>query len=112
MKTEIKQAWAEALRSGEFKQTTGILQDYEGYCCLGVLCALAQRAGEAVPLNDLGVIRGGNLPPTVRDWAGTLMPDPLLRYGTTLSGCHTSQEKATTLNDALKLTFAQIADAL
>jgi hypothetical protein len=41
---EIKAKWLEALRSGEYPQTTGALQrvaDYgdspKGYCCLGVL---------------------------------------------------------------------------
>lgn len=30
--------WIEALRSGEYSQTKGTLQDHEGYCCLGVAC--------------------------------------------------------------------------
>lgn len=28
--------WAEALRSGAYKQTSGALKDGNGYCCLGV----------------------------------------------------------------------------
>ncbi len=32
------QKWANALRSGKYKQTTGTLQDLKGYCCLGVAC--------------------------------------------------------------------------
>lgn len=34
------QMWANALRSGEYLQTTDRLQDKDGYCCLGVACRL------------------------------------------------------------------------
>lgn len=40
--TEIKKddirKWVKALRSGEYKQSIGGLQDKKGYCCLGVAC--------------------------------------------------------------------------
>ena len=44
----LKQRWVDALRSGEYQQTTGVLhrthsdEDDEpvGHCCLGVLCDL------------------------------------------------------------------------
>lgn len=29
--------WIKALRSGKYKQTTGVLRSDQGYCCLGVL---------------------------------------------------------------------------
>jgi hypothetical protein len=35
---EQVQQWVSALRSGKYKQTTGTLQDSNGYCCLGVAC--------------------------------------------------------------------------
>lgn len=59
----VRRRWINALRSGEFKQTHGILrgpifdkithdQKYNrkgeplvGHCCLGVLCELAVKAG-------------------------------------------------------------------
>lgn len=46
MKAEWKKRWMDALRSGEYKQTRGILKwtDADGeshYCCLGVLCEIA-----------------------------------------------------------------------
>jgi len=44
LKPEIKQLWTAALRSGEFKQTTGMLRNDGGMCCLGVLCELHRRA--------------------------------------------------------------------
>ena len=40
MNPEIKAKWAEALRSGKYKQgKIGLYnQETDGYCCLGVLC--------------------------------------------------------------------------
>ena len=40
MKEQVAKTWVEALRSGDYKQTTGVLYDGKGYCCLGVLCCL------------------------------------------------------------------------
>lgn len=34
------QKWVNALRSGNYKQTIGKLQHEEGFCCLGVACAI------------------------------------------------------------------------
>lgn len=44
MNPEIKQQWVNALRSGEYQQTTGTLRRETGFCCLGVLCDLAVKA--------------------------------------------------------------------
>lgn len=41
MDKELKEKWVTALRSGEYRQTTGELKDEYGYCCLGVLCDIA-----------------------------------------------------------------------
>ena len=45
MKSEIKQKWLDALRSGKYKQSYGYLYNPNkegiypvGYCCFGVLC--------------------------------------------------------------------------
>lgn len=45
MNPEIKARWVAALRSGEYPQGKHALRTAEGYCCLGVLCDLAVRAG-------------------------------------------------------------------
>lgn len=38
---ENLQHWIEALRSGKFNQTTGVLKsNSDGYCCLGVICEI------------------------------------------------------------------------
>ena len=47
MKKQLRDEWVKALRSGEFKQGTGRLQDGDAYCCLGVLCLVAERIGFA-----------------------------------------------------------------
>ena len=41
MNKKLKQKWVKALRSGRYKQTTGMLQLGRAYCCLGVLCRIA-----------------------------------------------------------------------
>jgi len=42
MDANLKKAWVEALRSGEYKQGNGQLLDRQGrYCCLGVLAKVA-----------------------------------------------------------------------
>lgn len=41
MDKELKAKWVAALRSGEFKQCKGTLHNGVGYCCLGVLLAVA-----------------------------------------------------------------------
>lgn len=38
MKKELKERWIAALRSGDYSQSLGCLQDHNGWCCLGVLC--------------------------------------------------------------------------
>ena len=43
MKKDIKQAWLNALRSGDYEQTTGYLEDKGEYCCLGVLCDITDE---------------------------------------------------------------------
>ena len=37
---EARALWVKALRSGEYKQTTGQLRKDDGHCCLGVACDL------------------------------------------------------------------------
>lgn len=51
MRRETRDAWADALESGEYQQTKEVLTRLGddgkpiGYCCLGVLCDLAVKAG-------------------------------------------------------------------
>lgn len=40
MDANIKKRWVQALRSGKYNQTREELVNQDGFCCLGVLCAL------------------------------------------------------------------------
>lgn len=48
MNPEVKAEWLAALRSGAYKQAQARLFDPEtgGYCCLGVLCDIAEKRGD------------------------------------------------------------------
>ena len=41
MDYDFAMKWADALESGKYKQTKGVLYDGDGYCCLGVAAVLA-----------------------------------------------------------------------
>ncbi len=74
MNQEIKQAWIEALRSGEYQQGRGQLRDQKGrMCCLGVLCDLHRKAGLGEWEEGWYKNETSALPKVVVDWAG--LPD-------------------------------------
>lgn len=95
MDTAIKTKWLAALRSGEYKQARGsleeVVEDGSCFCCLGVLCDLAVKEGIVTRAeNNLGhQIEGvyasvvdpedvstAVLPRAVRDWAGLNEENP------------------------------------
>jgi len=44
MKREIATQWVKALRSGDYKQGTGVLRSSDNrFCCLGVLCEVLRE---------------------------------------------------------------------
>ena len=45
MNKRIKKQWVELLRSGEFEQGRGHLEQDNKFCCLGVLCQIALVEG-------------------------------------------------------------------
>jgi hypothetical protein len=70
--TNNQEAWLQALESDEFKQTTGQLQRGDGFCCLGVACVVAEKAGITVR-RYLGVALDGSTlhdQPEVHYWLG------------------------------------------
>lgn len=90
MKAEVKAQWVAALRSGDYVQGHSRLVEYDFsgnsfYCCLGVLCDLAVKAGvegirasragfhvDVHPIYNDGPIEAlenGYLPPVVQEWA-------------------------------------------
>lgn len=82
MNPEIKALWLEALRSGEYKQTTGVLNDGCRYCCLGVLTDIAVQQGlgkweklntcTTFSFNDStgSAANSAALSPSTRKWSG------------------------------------------
>lgn len=64
---ERRAHWVKTLRSNKYKQTTSTLQDAQGFCCLGVLCDLADDhrwAFEAPVFNYLaGGTKHNTMPP-------------------------------------------------
>lgn len=94
MDQEIKDRWLEALRSGEYEQGTGYLSVDGKFCCLGVLCDLAEKEGvvnheeeqkssdgETVTVREYGLDDGrprsaSLLPYVVMDWAGLSTDGP------------------------------------
>lgn len=103
--------WVKALRSGEYKQTTGALHNQDGFCCLGVACELAVEAG-IVTSHDKGNLytygtsnNCGALPNEVSKWLG---------LSTTWGGFNRGTESTDLpkLNDEEHLTFEQIADII
>ena len=85
MKHEIAEMWLDALLSGEYAQGRSqlVVRKDDGskeYCCLGVLCDLALKAGVVVDVDET-VLAYANpavsydgkkfyLPEAVRTWAG------------------------------------------
>lgn len=108
MKKEIAMKWAETLKSGEYKQGTGVIKKGNKFCCLGVLCDLASKEGIGKWDGNI-FITGKNsdifdavvLPVKVTKWAGLKSTDPIL------DDIHS----ASTLNDS-KVPFKIIADYL
>jgi hypothetical protein len=78
MKVEIAKKWVAALRSGEYKQGQGNLRNSDNtFCCLGVLCDLAQKEGilpepEIREYAEYYKYEGAAYytPPKVQEWAG------------------------------------------
>lgn len=113
----IAQRWVTALRSGEYRQTDGALQNDSGFCCLGVLCDLAVKDGvipephrddtDAFSYGNESDLRDSLLPPdSIRQWSGL---DPERTYFIPELG---SAETLYGLNDDQGFTFPQIADVI
>lgn len=82
MDAAIAAMWRTDLLSKEYQQGIGTLARKNGqFCCLGVLCEQAVRAGivtrklvdlryQYTAVNDAGDCEGGVLPKAVMEWAG------------------------------------------
>lgn len=122
MNREVTQAWVDALRSGDYRQTRGVLSRVDmdgskGFCCLGVLCNLAVKAGlipppehdpaRGVDIYDRSYLRPSEL---VHWWVG--MPYLTVDTPQGLPGLQGQTIPLETLNDTHNFSFDQIADAI
>ena len=130
MNEEIKRRWVEALRSGEYQQTTETLHDVHGYCCLGVLCDLvdpSQWITSTVPDEYIYNGESAELPSSVSDQVGLDNRDPELtvrcrycdgtgtvEYQIPCINCAGDGIRSLTLSSINDdgYTFQQIADAI
>lgn len=109
MHKHIAGKWVQALRSGDYKQTTGHLRTDEGFCCLGVLCDLHRQESDGAWHTNGAQMRyklpSGDwdyalLPETVQEWAGMRSLNPVVK-----------DEALSGLNDA-GWTFGDIAEVI
>ena len=104
--------WVAALRSGDYRQGKGALLTNEGYCCLGVACALYIHEGLGTAIEILGDPTAGHLPEVVKEWLNLSTrsgaydgPEHRDTYGLTTSTWLVND------NDYGK-TFSEIADII
>lgn len=118
MNPQIKQRWLEALRSGEYKQTTENLRDINGFCCLGVLCDLyaKERGTDWVQLIDSYELYGEIqlLPLSVQKWAGlNTNVGGMVDFECEADGVmHVKSETLPEINDSWNKNFNEIADLI
>jgi hypothetical protein len=102
-KQRIKR-FVKALHSGKYKQTTGKLQDANGYCCLGVACDLYRidmdLKSPSVIATKWGKRHAEKLPPKIQEYYGFESTNPDLGYTSV----------ATYLNDHRNYSFKKLAD--
>ena len=135
MNPVIKDQWVQALRSDEYEQGRDTLHRDGKFCCLGVLCDLAFKAGvtqrrlseypseyrygrfDGSEIED----RGDILPASVARWAGLNHPNPTVGVSEAdlqLWGTGRQFRRVETiahlseLNDSGKCTFSDIADII
>jgi|SRR5882672_319468 len=102
---EVRTAWAFALESGEYPQGKLYLNNNDQFCCLGVLCELAVKAGMTErgteilvryeDKNGYGDASTQYAPTGVRMWAGLSSSE---------------QQRLTVANDFYNKSFSEIAE--
>lgn len=89
MNPKIKERWLAALRSGDYKQTDGYLSiksavpnddQFDGFCCLGVLCEIAVADGvvQKQRVSENSFFEYGN--PELDDWDHSVLPRSVMEW--------------------------------
>lgn len=105
MKTEIKQRWIQALKSGEYQQTKSCLRDSNGFCCLGVLTDLYAKEHNMQWQDDNSFEeQTAVLSSCVIEWAGLVYPNPDIFY-------EGEESSLAGVNDD-EVPFSEIADLI
>jgi hypothetical protein len=108
--TENQKEWVAALRSGEYKQGRRVLHHGDNFCCLGVGCDLAIKAGVKLEVSTIPgepTRYGGDrnyTPKEVMEWLGLASKDGVYRIGV-------GSSSLASMNDDGK-SFSQIADVI
>ena len=95
-----RKKWAEALRSGKYKQARGRLCYKGSYCCLAVWEKIHGKTDFDL---GAGYIPSGRLGPKVTPLSNGYLPENIL---------FPESHLAFQLNDVLKLSFREIAELL
>ena len=110
---EHRAKWVEALRSGKYEQTDGVLRDKEatGYCCLGVACEISEVGEWGIELNTTSDHDEAHydgkfrlLPLSVAEWLGIATDHGYYRDGL-------DPKSLTEINDR-GFSFQKIADII
>lgn len=120
MKKEVADLWVKALRSGQYRQTKSVLDDGNGYCCLGVLCRISgiAKTAEDDADGEMNRVYGESLGEqlAVKEWAGMhddvgeFTPDD---FGESrVLGFKDLASMNDGRNGQKPMTFAQIADVI
>lgn len=106
MKNVTREEWLAALRSGEYKQGRGVLKEDGRFCCLGVLCDLADvpwgNYHIHAPYIESFVLDGASFKYSVYP------PDDICKM---MEVCGLDQYVLATENDRVT-SFAEIADLI
>jgi len=107
--------WIQALRSGKYSQTQGVLQSKEGYCCLGVACRVLIPKRKLVLYED-GYIDGG-VPEYTQifapEWLKSINTDFTNKTGLGLTELNDDEYSLDIIpSDLGAFTFNEIADLL
>lgn len=94
MNPRVRSKWIRALRSGKYQQGSSALREGDRFCCLGVLCDIAEKEGvvksQSLTLGTNKVAYGTGdtvtdrsvnyLPREVMEWAGLEHFNPPVKH--------------------------------